>query len=232
MQNNSPGKTVLWAIIALIIGGIVGYIAGGAGNKQNSAPPVVISPTPTASPSGISQKQIDLRIAMRKLWEDHITWTRLYVVDVAAGNKGASDTAARLLKNQEDIGNAIKPYYGDDAGNKLTTLLKDHILGAVAVLTAAKAGNKTTLQAASADWYKNADDIAAFLSTANPANWPAAAMKDGMKMHLDLTLAEAVAELGGKYPESVADYDKVHDHILGLADALSGGIIAQFPAKF
>src|ERR1043165_2001103 len=79
--------------------------------------------------------------AMRKLWEDHITWTRLYIVSFAAGLPDTDAVAARLLKNQEDIGNAIRPVYGNDAGDKLTQLLKDHINGAVDILKAAKAGD-------------------------------------------------------------------------------------------
>src|SRR5678815_2469589 len=69
-----------------------------------------------------------LRNDMRKLWEDHITWTRLYIVSAAANLPNKDATAQRLLQNQTDIGNAIKPFYGDAAGVKLTGLLKDHIL--------------------------------------------------------------------------------------------------------
>lgn len=168
---------------------------------------------------------------MRKLWEDHITWTRLYIVSAAAGLPDTTLTAQRLLDNQTDIGNAIKPFYGEAAGNQLTALLKDHILGAADLLAAARAGDQAKVQAASKKWYDNADAIAAFLNGANPKNWPLAALKEGMKMHLDLTLAEAVARLNGKYPDDIKAYDTVHQHILGLADALSSGIVSQFPEK-
>lgn len=170
--------------------------------------------------------------AMRKLWEDHITWTRLYIVSFAADLPDKDLVAQRLLQNQTDIGNAIKPFYGDEAGNQLTALLKDHIMGAVEVLTAAKAGDQAKLSAANTKWYANGDQIAAFLSKANPKAWPLDSMKSGMKMHLDLTLAEASARLHGNYAEDIKDYDKVHDHILGLADLLSSGIMQQYPDRF
>jgi len=169
---------------------------------------------------------------MRKLWEDHITWTRLYIVSVAAGLPDKDATAARLIQNQVDVGNAIKPFYGEDAGNKLTELLKEHILGAADLLAAAKAGNQAEVAKQKARWSKNADDIAVFLSAANPKNWPEAAMKAEMKMHLDLTLKEALNRFGGKYAEDIKDYDEVHAHILKLADTLTQGITAQFPDKF
>src|SRR5512136_3448141 len=54
---------------------------------------------------------------MRKLWEDHITWTRLVIVGVAANLPDLSATVERLLKNQEDLGNAVKAFYGEAAGN-------------------------------------------------------------------------------------------------------------------
>ncbi|MGH9571575.1 MAG: hypothetical protein ACRD4F_18170, partial [Candidatus Angelobacter sp.] len=85
---------------------------------------------------------------------------------------------------------------------------------------------------ASAKWYDNADEIAAFLNGANPKQWPLADLKTGMKMHLDLTLAEATDRLQGNYPAGIQAYDKIHTHILGLADLLSSGIVHQFPKDF
>ena len=174
----------------------------------------------------------DFHQAMRKLWEDHVTWTRLYIVSVAAGLPDADLTAQRLLQNQTDIGNAVKPFYGEAAGNQLTKLLREHILGAAEVLAAAKAGDKAKTDVASQKWYANGEEIAVFLNSANGKAWPLADMKMGMKMHLDLTLQEAVDRLQGRYAEDIRDYDKIHEHILGLADLLSSGLIAQFPARF
>ncbi|HSR89575.1 MAG TPA: hypothetical protein VLK22_04285 [Candidatus Udaeobacter sp.] len=215
-------SVTLWVVVALIIGGSIGYMYG---VKKAS---MVVAPTNSST----SAKSVLLHSAMRKLWEDHVTWTRLYIVEATEGLKGTNDTAARLLKNQEDIGNAIKPFYGEAAGNQLTTILKQHVMGAVDVLAAAKAGDAAKLDTAKTNWYKNGDDIATFLSGANPNSWSLQNMKEGMAMHLDLTLTEAVDELKDQYGKSVEDYDKVHEHILGLADLLSDGIVAQFPDKF
>ena len=57
---------------------------------------------------------------MRKLWEDHVTWTRLAIISLESGSPDTNATVARLLRNQTDIGNAIKPFYGNAAGNTLT----------------------------------------------------------------------------------------------------------------
>jgi len=187
---------------------------------------------PMAASSASSTRAAALHDGMRKLWEDHITWTRLAIVSFAAGDPDLKATEARLLANQTDVGDAIKPFYGAKAGNRLTALLRQHILGAVDVLQAAKAGDKAALAKANAAWYANANQIADFLSKANPRNWPRAALRSMMKMHLDETLKEASDELTGHYAASVTDYDHVHHHILAMADALSGGIVRQFPSRF
>ena len=179
-----------------------------------------------------STKEAALRDAMRKLWEDHITWTRLFIVSAVADLPDKGATTDRLLQNQVDIGNAIKPYYGDAAGEKLTALLKTHITTAAELVAAAKANDTAKMTDANKRWYTNADEIAAFLSGANPKSWPAAEMKQMMREHLDLTTAEAVAHLKGNWADDVAAYDKIHSQILQMADMLSAGIINQYPAKF
>jgi hypothetical protein len=170
--------------------------------------------------------------AMDKLWEEHVAWTRMAIVAFAAGAPNLAATEARLLRNQTDIGNAIKPYYGAAAGRELTGLLRTHILEAVTVLKAAKAGNKTQLNTALKAWYANAHQIAAFLAKANPSSWPLNATTSMMNDHLKLTTQEAVDELGGHWAASVADYDKVESEILMMSQTLANGIIKQFPNRF
>ena len=137
-------------------------------------------------------KQLAFHDAMRKLWEQHVTWTRLAIVSFAGDLPDLPVTEQRLLADQTDIGNAVKPFYGQAAGQKLTKLLKAHITGAVAILEAAKAGDTTQLAHAKAAWYANANQISDFLSAANPRNWPDASVRAMMKTHLDQTLSEAI----------------------------------------
>ena len=169
---------------------------------------------------------------MNKLWEDHVTWTRLYIVSALAGLPDKDPTAQRLLQNQTDIGNAVKPYYGDAAGDKLTGLLKDHILIAAEIIGDAKAGDNAKMQDASKRWYANADEIAGFLAGANPQNWHLADMQKMMRDHLDLTTQEVTAQLKGDWNASIAAYEKVHEEILRMSDMLADGIIAQYAVKF
>jgi len=218
----------LSVIIAFIVGGIIGYnisyISPINPNGQNG---LLIA---TAINAG-ADKQIALYKTMRKLWSDHVFWTREYIVDALNGSPATNATSDRLMKNQEDIGNAITTYYGADVGNKLTTLLKEHISIAVDIVSAAKANDQAKFKDENIRWQDNADQIAVFLSQANP-NWPKATLKDMMRIHLSTTIDELDAVLSEQYDKSVTAFDAVLNHILNMSDALSSGIIKQFPDKF
>ena len=171
------------------------------------------------------------REAMRKLWADHVVYTRNYIVAAVANDPGASAVAARLLRNQDDIGNAIAPYYGGAAGTRLTSLLKDHINIAVELVSAAKAGDNAKVTDADRRWHQNAGDIATFLSGANP-NWPRETLRMMLDEHLRLTTEEAKARIEKRWTDDVATFDKIFDQAMHMADALSAGIIKQFPNRF
>ena len=179
-----------------------------------------------------SQDAIRLRNKMRRLWEDHIVWTRQFIVSAVADLPDVDTAAGRLLANQNHIGNAIKRYYGDAAGEALTDLLREHILIAAELLTAAKDGDQEAFDDANARWHQNGNDIADFLNAANPENWKRSEMRSMMADHLERTLAEASARLTGDWDADVAAYNGIHRQILHMADMLSRGIIRQFPGKF
>ena len=183
------------------------------------------------APAQMAGKGGALTAEMRKLWGDHVAWTRLYIVSAAANLPEKDATAGRLMKNQEDIGNAIKPYYGDAAGTQLTGLLKSHITIAGEIVAAAMKGDNAAKDDAARRWGVNADDIAALLSGANSANWPLPEMKRMLHDHLDLTTQEVVAHLSKDWAGSIAAYDRALEQALVMSDALSAGIAKQFPDK-
>ena len=186
--------------------------------------------TPHAHP--VSPNELALRQDMRKLWEDHITWTRLAVISLTTDAPDTQATVNRLLRNQTDIGNAVKPFYGAKAGNALTALLRGHILIAADLIAAAKAGDTAKVTSEQAQWQANADEIAGFLSRANPRAWKQGEMRSMMRSHLRLTTQEVLARLEKRWTDDVRAYDRIHVQILHMADMLSDGLIAQFPARF
>jgi hypothetical protein len=152
-------------------------------------------------------------------------------VEAAANNPAAQTTLNRLMRNQEDIGNAVATYYGSAAGSKLTDLLKQHISLAGELVAAAKAGDNARVADADRRWHANANDIATFLSGANP-NWPKETVLSMLNQHLALTTQEATARLQGRFNDDDAAFDSVYNEILQMADALSDGIVKQFPSRF
>ncbi len=178
-----------------------------------------------------TQSEVDLRNAMRQLWEEHIVYTRNFIISSVGDLEDTGKIAERLLRNQDDIGNAIKPIYGEEAGNKLAALLREHILIAADIVKAAKAGDSEGVAKGQKKWIGNADDIAVFLSGANP-NWPVQTLKDMLYKHLAFTTTEVVSRIKKDWPADIDAYDKGHAHMLMFADILTEGIVKQFPKKF
>ena len=209
-------------------GAIVALVAFGARSSQAA----MHRSHATAAPT-MTARALALHDAMRALWETHGEYTERAIVDFVGGLPETNLVVARLLRNQVDIGNAVKPYYGARGGAALTKLLKEHIDDAVAVLAAAKEGDASKVAAAKAAFYANGNQIASFLHTANPKFWPLTAMRTMMRVHLDQVVELAVDQLQGTYAAAIRLYDVYIDHILvGMADMLSSGIIKQFPNRF
>jgi hypothetical protein len=165
----------------------------------------------------------------RKLWEDHITWTRVVIMGILDGLPGTDAYIGRLLQNYEDMEDALAPYYGEEA-EVLGDLIKDHLVIAAQILQAAK--NKQPLDELVASWYANGNDIAAQMNKMNPKFWPLEETQRMWKEHLDATLEEATDHLTGDFAGEIAAYDKVHDLALEMADFFSNGVMKQFPSQF
>ena len=183
-----------------------------------------------AAPTAPTMSAVDLRNDMRKLWADHTTYTHSYIVSALAGLPDLGTVTQRLLRNQDDIGNAIKPIYGDEAGKKLSALLRDHILIAADIVKAAKANDTKAVEAGQKKWRSNGDDIASFLAGANP-NWQKVALTDMLQKHLDFVTQQVVSRIKADWPGDIRAYDAGFDHMMMFADLLSDGIIKQNPKK-
>lgn len=187
-----------------------------------------------AKPQGqcISQSEVKFKNQFRRLWIDHVLWTSNYITSATtAGAEDQKQVLNRLLKNQEDIGNAVKPVYGEKAGNKLTDLLKEHIVIAGKIVDAAKSGNEALVNQLNKEWYRNADEIAAFLSGANPY-LKNEDLKKLLYMHLKLVADDLSASLEKDWNARIVSIDEGVTHIILIADTISTGVVKQFPDKF
>ncbi|MGA3198197.1 MAG: hypothetical protein ABSD89_02195 [Halobacteriota archaeon] len=179
----------------------------------------------------LTEAELDLRLMMRKLWEDHVVWARCYIISVAADLRDLDATVQRIRANQEEIGNALKPFYGEAVGNTFKALLLEHTVQAAAVFKAVKTENTSQAEDAERRWYVNADQIATFLSGVNPY-WPEKETQDMLYEHLRLSENEAEQRLSGDYTADIEQFDEALLQIIELADILSDGIVRQFADQF
>ncbi|MDV2582406.1 glycosyltransferase [Alkalibacillus haloalkaliphilus] len=194
--------------------------------------PGTISVNAVKKEQHISQSEVEFKNEFRRLWIDHVLWTSNYITSATtAGAEDQEQVLSRLLRNQEDIGNAIKPVYGEDAGDKLTELLKEHIVIAGEIVDAAIEGNEDMVDQLNNEWYRNADDIADFLSDANP-NLKIEDLKELLEMHLEMVTDDLIASLEKEWDDRIVAIDEGITHIILMADTISDAVVKQFPEKF
>jgi hypothetical protein len=175
----------------------------------------------------VSAAQAQLHDQWRSLWEQHVAWTRMTILAAAGNEADLQPVANRLLRNAADMGMLMSRYYGEAAGAQFTGLIHDHLVIALQLVQAAKAGDAAAAAQTEQAWYANADAIAAFLASIN-LNLPEAAVRSMLRDHLAMTKAEAVAILTGDVPRSIALYDQIEAQALAMADASSAAMARQF----
>jgi hypothetical protein len=164
---------------------------------------------------------------MRSLWIQHVTWTRLTIVSLVFDLPDTKSVISRLLRNATDMGNALKPFYGEEIGKKYGDLIHEHLVLAADLVKAAKAGDNKATEAIERKWYANADEIALFFYSINPY-LPADEFRKMLYEHLALTKSEAVYMLQKDYSSSVAVYDTIEAQALQMADHIADALISQF----
>lgn len=173
-----------------------------------------------------------LHAALRGLWHGHIVHTRAYAMAVKAGNTAAATKAADdVVANAKQIANAVAGFYGADAGKGMLKLLAGHWAGVKALTDAEHAGDKAASDKAMQDLSTNAGEIAKFLHGANPANWPEATVQGLLLEHVADHKAQIGEIMGGDSAAEAKTWVMMQEHMNTIADALAGGIAAQFPTK-
>jgi hypothetical protein len=129
------------------------------------------------------------------------------------------------------MGNLLRPFYGDRIAAKFSKLIREHLIIAVEIVKAAKAGNQKAVADAERRWYANGEEIADFLSTINPFI-SEEEFKEMFFEHLALTTLEAVFILQKDFKASIAVFDKIEAEALQMADTITAAIVRQFPNKF
>ncbi len=172
--------------------------------------------------------ETDLQLAMRSLWVDHIFWVRNVVLMTKLGATGAAKVAEeQAVDNARQIADSVVPYYGKAAADKLLTLLAGHYAAIKEYMQATFASDSAGQTRAMQAGYANADQLASFLSSANP-NWPRQALDDALRAHVAQHIAQIIDVNTGQYAAGAQVWEAEKSHIYAIADTLAMGIARQF----
>jgi hypothetical protein len=170
--------------------------------------------------------------ALRDLWLGHVFWVRNVVAETLAGNTTEASAAEKeVVANARNISSAIEPFYGKAAASKLFDLLAGHYGTVKQYLDATVANSQPKQEAAQKALTANAGEIAAFLSSANP-NLPLETLRGMLLAHGGHHIQQIQQLRDKQYGPEAQTWNEMKSHMYALADALTGALAKQFPAKF
>ncbi|MGM9635764.1 MAG: acetylglutamate kinase [Candidatus Avispirillum sp.] len=173
-----------------------------------------------------TEEQICLMNRLRLLWEQHVYWTRFFIISTAADLGDLKAVTDRLLQNPKDFADLFAPFYGNRAAQRLEELLTEHLLIAADLVNAAKKGEAESIDEIRRKWYDNADEIACFLSGLN-RYWDESEWQSMLYSHLEMTEEEAVLRLQGDYEADIKTFERIEAEALQMADYMFCGIVRQ-----
>jgi hypothetical protein len=171
--------------------------------------------------------QLELNNILRQLWQEHVMWTRSFIISTAANLGDLPYVTERLLRNPGDFTAVLEQFYGPENAQRFQQLFTDHLTLAAQLVNDSKAGNTAAADSARQKWYANADEIAAFLASLNPY-WNQQEWQTMLYDHLAITEQEAGLRLSGRYAEDVALYDEIEAQALEMVDYMTQGLSRQF----
>lgn len=174
-----------------------------------------------------TQHQICLLNKLRQLWEQHVFWTRSFIISTAANLGDLKAVTNRLLQNPTDFAKLFCKFYGQNIAKRFEYLFTQHLLIAADLVNAGKNKDKEKMDDARKRWYENANEIAQFLASINSC-WTESTWRDMLYSHLEMTEKEAVLRLNEKFEEDVKIFDIIENEALKMADYMFCGIIKEF----
>lgn len=174
----------------------------------------------------ISVEVVKLLDEMNLLWNQHVEWTRMFLISIAENLKDLEPTRARLLRNPKDMGNLYGRYYGEAARSKIQNLLTEHLVIGGDIIVALKNGNTALAKTLDEKWHRNADEIAKALKNINE-NYDEELLRNMLYEHLRLTTDQVKLRLRKDYEGDIKAYDKVEQEALKMAKYLAIGIASD-----
>lgn len=187
--------------------------------------------TPFMPSNCISQAEVNLLLTFRNLWEEHISWTRMAIEALVLNQPNTNETVARLLRNADDMGNALQTIYGPTVGSIFRDLIRNHLTVAADLVKAAIEGDKAKFAELDKKWTENGIAISRFLSRINPYI-EFEEFQNMFLQHLEQTKSEATLIIQKEYNKGIALYDEMQQHMREIADYMTEAIVQQFPHMF
>jgi hypothetical protein len=182
-----------------------------------------LSPTPKVAAT---------QVALRDLWVGHIFWARNVAMATMSGNKDEAKVAEEeVVANAKQIAGALEPFYAKAGADKMFTLLAGHWGAVKEHIMATQKGDAKAQDAAMKKMLANVDEIATFLSGANP-NLPKDTLVGLLAAHGGHHAQQNAQLKAKKYADEAKTWDAMKNHMYVIADALGDGIAKQFPEKF
>lgn len=167
----------------------------------------------------------------RLLWLEHVNWTRMTIISIVFKLPDLPFVQQRLLQNATDLGNCLRPFYGNQIADHYAKLIKEHLVIAAELVTAAVNGDSATADAKEKEWYENANDIVSFLTSINPY-LSKDALQEMFYTHLELTKNEAITMFQKDYQADIEVFDEIEAEVLAMSDMIASAIVMQYFYRF
>ena len=182
--------------------------------------------------SGAAQVQRDLTYLLVE--HEYLAGIAVYMAVGAGGDlkdPGFTSAAAALDENSKALAGAIEGVYGKAGGKQFLDLWRAHI-GFFVDYTLGKATNdKAMVKKAEKDLDGYRSDFGAFLEGATEGGLPKQAVEEALLPHVEST-QKAIDSVVAGNGKAFDDLRKAAVHMPGIATAIAGAIVTQFPEKF
>ncbi len=228
-MENKVGTAVIIALLVGLGGGaLIGYAVAPEKEMMNNESGMSADMTPSMV---IMEPSTDLRVAMNGLLKEHVNLGLATLRAAYDGGDSFEGAEAALDQNSVDLAAAVGSVYGADAEKQFLALWREHI-GFFADYTVGLAtDDQAKIDQAVRDLGGYAAGAGEFFSSANP-NIDAVAVKELAMEHGKLIREAMAAYDKGDYAQSYELELAANDQVSKIADALTTGIVVQFPEKF
>jgi len=233
MEKSGTSAAIVSAVVALLVGGGVGYVVG---NNNGDEDMTSTSTSQQASTDNVENESVNssaasLRVGLNNALQEHVNLSGVTLRNVYLEAPDTDAAVAALDKNSVEVSALVGSVYGEDAEASFLELWRQHITFFANYTVGARDDDQAAMDQAKEDLAGYGEAASNFFASANP-NLPKEAVMPLLLDHRNKVLAVIdtldAGDLDGTYVALTAAADQAKE----IADALSGGIEAQFPEMF